>query len=449
MAILYVRSTDGNNADDGSTWALAKATIAGAIAAASAGDTIYVSHQHAEDSAAAAISISGGTAASPIRIICANDGAEPPTALATSATVSTSSGSSAQNDINILGFLYVYGITFRSSISTTTNPNIILGTTLNSSNYVVLDNCTVSLYNCGTAARILFSSQASAAKDAGVELINTTLNFSNASQSVIPASNINWKGGSVTGTTPTTLFVGVSSFAPYGNVELYGVDLSNIGSGNNLVSVAGNGPGEFRFINCKLGASVTPVTGTHAGQGGRRVWLINCDSADTNYRYQKTDFLGTITSETTIVRTGGSSDGTTAFSRKVVTSANVDFTRPLVLDPIIVWNETTGSALTATVEIVTDNVTLTDAEAWLEVEYLGTSGYPLSLFANDRAADILATPANQTTSTETWTTTGLTTPVKQKLAVSFTPQEKGPIKLRVHVAKASTTVYVCQKAAVA
>ena len=37
MAVLYVRSTDGDDADNGSTWALAKATLAGAFAAAAEG----------------------------------------------------------------------------------------------------------------------------------------------------------------------------------------------------------------------------------------------------------------------------------------------------------------------------------------------------------------------------------------------------------------------------
>lgn len=42
MAIFYVNSITGNNSNNGSTWALAKATLAGANTAASAGDTIYV-----------------------------------------------------------------------------------------------------------------------------------------------------------------------------------------------------------------------------------------------------------------------------------------------------------------------------------------------------------------------------------------------------------------------
>ena len=99
-----------------------------------------------------------------------------------------------------------------------------------------------------------------------------------------------------------------------------------------------------------------------------------------------------------------------------------------------------------TCEILHDSVTnLQDDEVWLETEYLGTSGFPLSLFANDRAADILATPADQAASTETWTTTGLTNPNRQKLVTTQTPQEKGYYRCRVGLAKASYTVYACPK----
>jgi hypothetical protein len=155
--------------------------------------------------------------------------------------------------------------------------------------------------------------------------------------------------------------------------------------------------------------------------------------------------MGDVYSESTIVRTGGASDGTTPISRKMTSSANAKFFAPLESDDVFAWNETTGSSVTVTAETMTDNVTLTDAEAWVEVEYLGTSGFPLGSGASDRAADILATPANQTTSSEAWTTTGLTTPVKQKLSVTFTPQEKGLIRARVMLAKASTTLYFCPK----
>jgi len=126
------------------------------------------------------------------------------------------------------------------------------------------------------------------------------------------------------------------------------------------------------------------------------------------------------------------------------TSANAEYPHQALVSPEIqIWNETVGSSVTVTVDFLHDSVTnLQDDEIWLEVEYLGTSGFPLSLFVDDAAADVLATPADQTTSSATWTTTGMSNPNEQKLSVSFTPQEKGTIIAGVHVAKASYTVYI-------
>lgn len=171
--------------------------------------------------------------------------------------------------------------------------------------------------------------------------------------------------------------------------------------------------------------------------------MHNCDATDTNYRLWEETYAGSTKQETTVVRTGGASDGTTPLSWRLASNTLAEYPTLVHESPEIVrWNETIGSAITATIEILTDNVTLTDAECWLEVQYLGTSGFPLSLFISDAKADILATAANQTTSTEAWTTTGIGTPVKQKLSVTFTPQEKGFIHAVVKLAKPSTTVYV-------
>lgn len=215
----------------------------------------------------------------------------------------------------------------------------------------------------------------------------------------------------------------------------------------NLVTVGGsNRSNQVIIRDCKLPASWSGslVTGTIAR--GERVEMYNCDSGDTNYRLQINDYCGAITQETVIVRTGGASDGTTPLAHRFATTANAAFPHlPLTGPEMVVWNDATGSSKTITVEIVTDNITLTDAECWLEIMYLGTSGVPLGSIAADVKADILGSAANQTSSSETWTTTGLTTPVKQKLSVTFTPQEKGFIHAVVKLAKASTTVYVDPK----
>jgi hypothetical protein len=207
--------------------------------------------------------------------------------------------------------------------------------------------------------------------------------------------------------------------------------------------------------NCKLPASWSGSVNA-ATPGINSVWeLHNSDSADTNYRYQKKTQFGQIDSETTIVLTGGASDGTTSLSHKMVSNADAEWNHQTLDSPEIVqWNETVGSAITATIEIIHSGVgaggsgDFTDKEIWMEVQYLGTSGRPLSLFVDDAAADYITAAADQDNSSATWTSSPAT-PVKQKLSVTFTPQEKGYIHAVVKLATASKTVYVDPKITVA
>lgn len=435
-ANFYVRSTDGSNADSGATWALAKATLAGAFSAASAGDTIYVSQVHAETQASSMTLTSPGTAASPVRVICANDGAEPPTALATTATVTTT----GTNNITLAGFAYFYGITFACGTGAG-SPAFGIHSSSSAAGWCRFDSCVLSLPGAGT---VNIGANAGNIASQAVEFNNTNLVCSSASNGVKLLSGfLRWTGGSVTTTAPTTLFDPTNFGDPF-YAEIAGVDLSVMGSGKSLVNAAATKSGIFTFANCKLGAGVGVTTGSVSGQTASQVTLINCDSADTNYRFYRQPYPGTITHEITIVRTGGSTDGTTPFSRKMVSTANSKIYSPLESLPVTFLNESLSS-VTVSAEVVTDGVTLTDADAWIEVEYLGNGSFPISTTITDRVSDIIfGTPANQTTSSATWTTTGLSSPVKQTLSVTFTPAEKGPIRAKVCLAKASTTMYVDQ-----
>jgi hypothetical protein len=273
-------------------------------------------------------------------------------------------------------------------------------------------------------------------------LLNTTVSVGHTNQRIGFTANWDMRGGAINvigGGGLTTML----RPATRGQARLVGVDLSTQTTGHALVTVVTGSSAIISFEQCKLGASVALTTGTHPGQPGTMARIENSDSADTNYRMQRTSYEGTVSSETTIVRTGGASDGTTALSHKFVTTANSRFLFPLVGPEIVQWNTSTGSSKTVTVEFVHDSVTnLQDDEIWLEVEYLGTSGFPLALLTSDRMTDILSTPADQTDSSATWTTTGLTNPNTQKLVVTFTPQEIGLIRARVVLAKESYTVYV-------
>ncbi len=231
--------------------------------------------------------------------------------------------------------------------------------------------------------------------------------------------------------------------------------------------------------------------------------MHNCDSGDTNYRFWSQNHAGECKTETTLIRTGGLSDGTTPLSYKFTTFANAEYPHLLASTPEFSrWNDTVNSAITVTVEILTDTGTkLTDGEIWIDVNYLGSGSFPIATRISDAKADVLATAADQTASTVTgWdnsniasranltlytsgtsvikvasnpdrvffcTSTGTTgaseaagfatavdggsvtdatasfrAAIRQKLSVTFTPQEKGWLQARVFCAKASSTSYV-------
>jgi hypothetical protein len=284
-----------------------------------------------------------------------------------------------------------------------------------------------------------------------VELENTVLQFGATTQSVrFFYGEFLWRNtaSAIAGSVPAT-FITLSALPGHHNAVFQSLDLSALTG--NLINVSEIAQGSvYTFSNCKLGSGFTFTTGTHSGIGGPEVNFINCDSEDTNYNYYRETAQGTIVDETTLVKSGGASDGTTPFSRKFVTNANSKFGWPLVSKPLSGWNDEIGSPKTATVEILHDNATpLKDDEAWLELDYLANSGDPGGAAVSNRKASPVATAANQASSSVTWTTTGMSNPNKQKLAVNFTPQKKGSVRGRVHFAKPSYTAYVDWKMTVA
>lgn len=443
MADIYVRSTTGNDANSGASWALAKATLAGADAIDAAGDTIYVSHVHAEETSATVTLAFAGTIANPTRIICVNDGASPPTTLATTGEIATNAGNQPINLIAGAGMAF-YGMNFLPSKNAGIGVAINIATGVSPAASVSLEDCTLRLPDNSSTQIMLGSDGSSNQVRSRFDWKNVDVAIPAPGGRIRPNLEFNWRGGSIlSGTASLTNLLIVGSQGRSLPVLIEGVDLSNLGPASNLVSTTSSGKIVFR--NCKLPSSWTgnPINRSSAGVG-LRVELFNCDSADTNYRIWVQDYPGQIMSETTVVRTGGASDGTTPISWRMVTNADVSSVENLNSPEAVIWNEVVGSPITVTVEIITDGVTLTDAECWLSMQFLGTSTSSQSTFTSDQSG-WLSAPVNQTTSAVAWTTTGLASPVKQKLSVTFTPQEKGFLHAIVRLAKPSTTVYVCPK----
>jgi hypothetical protein len=447
MADIYVRSTDGDNGDDGSTWALAKANLAGAAAINAAGDVIYVSQAHTESNSTETVLSFAGTNVNPVRIICGNDAAAPPTALGTGATInSVGGGSSGAHNVTIEGNVYARGLTIDcASDAGAWSPTLKLSN--GSNNAQLYESCTFRVSGVGGGGRIQMGS-GNSGQQVAVTWKDCSVRFGNAGHAILPLqTKFRWSGGSIeSGGAALNNFIELG--ADQADIVIEGVNLSNLSTTANLVATSTAGVGRVVFRNCRLPASWTGTLGTRQSPT-LRVEMHNCDSTDTNYRMWADDYYGSTRTSTSVLRTGGASDGTTPISWQVITSANAGM-YPInahETPEIVAYNSTVGSSVTVSVEIAQDSAAaaLTDKECWLEVQYLGTSGTPLALFASEGNANPLpaASGVAQTTSSEAWT--GLTSPTRQVLLVSVTPQEVGFIHAVVRVAKASTTVFVCPK----
>ncbi len=403
-----------------------------------AGDTIYIGDEHNETTAASITIQAPVSLILPSRYLCVNDTGDPssPSTLATSARVAIT-GSSVI--LTVSGYSYWYGVQFTAGDGANRG-TINVGGSSTVSGETSMDACQLNILGTSVLSQINLGSTAVTGEPYAT-LNNTTMSFGHASQACQVSGQVVWKNtpSALSGTLPTNLFTAtVTAF-----LTVDGVDLSAMTSSNAISIGTLAVPVLIKLTNCKLGSGALLARNQPVNPGGVELNVINCDSGATNYITER-DYLGVKqTTETTLVRSGGASDGTTPISWKLVSDANVNFPFPFTTFPIVLWNNNSGSSKTATVEILHDSATaLKDDEIWLECEYLGASGSPLGSFVSDRKADILATGADQTSSAVTWTTTGMSNPNKQKLSVTFTPQQKGPVKAVVYLAKPSKTIYV-------
>jgi hypothetical protein len=435
MASYYVYS-GAVGAANGTSWADAYTKLATALSGKSAGDIFYVAHDHSETTASSVTLSSPGSQTNFCKVICANQaGSVPPVAadLRATAVIATSGA----NNMIINGCTHFDGIIF--NVGTSGSCNFIIADD-NNNETIRFDNCSLRLFSGGSGSNIYWAGGGGDPnRNVLVELNNTTLSFSHASQKTINAPVLRWRNtpSAILGTVPTVLFQPATG----GIVDCEGVDLSAFSG--VLVGLTGNASGtQWRFVDCKLNASVTKATtnlSTMLGNGGTEVHFVRTGSSGVNYNIFKQSKTGVLNQETTVVRTGGASDGTTPIAWKVDTSASCSFATPFECPLVAIWNDTTGSSKTATIEgIWGGGAVPNDDEIWVDVRYLGDASSPQASLVSDRKATILSSAAGQASSSETWG--GSTT--KFKLNVSFTAQQEGWVYARVMCAKASSTFYI-------
>lgn len=422
--VVFTARTPGFSSGTTANWAFATIYMAYATSAASTGDTVYVSNNHAETQSAAYTAIAN---VQNINVICVDDGAAPPTTLATTASVTTTGNSGLTTCVKY--DCHVYGIQFIAGSGATGAASVV------TAGYY--DSCLFHVATSHASSAIFLSNDS--------VWINCNVKFGASGQGINGnALGLRWIGGALAsgGTSPTTLFLAQAT-----RIDAEGIDLTNAAAGINLNAPTGSVSFSHVLRNIKLPGSWSGQMATGVAPARpefRYAVMVNGDSSGTNYVLSRRDTWGTLVQETTKIRTGGASDGTTGISWKMVSLSGALWPSRYTMTPEIAkWNATTGSAVTATIEILHDSATaLKDDEIWVEVSYLSSAASPLGAMISDAKATFLTSAAAQTTSTATWTTTGLSNPNTQKLSVTFTPQLAGYVRAVVKLVKATYTVYV-------
>lgn len=424
MADIYLSSVDGDDGDNGSTWALAKAKLAAALTAAGAGGTVWMDSAHNESGFGATLDASS-TKNAPNRILSVNRSGnpEPPTELLAGGKVRTLSG----NTLNIKGYAYVYGVIFES------DGQVFIGSIGDHTNWTI-ENGVIDLTESFTKTLQIGIENT----EVHLQLLNTDIGFNYVGSHfrLEYGGKLTWRGGTLNDNVTRLFTLGGRGSTVY--VE--DVDLSAL-TGDLIVSTGTNLSNEVvRLSRCKLNASVDMKSGA---------WVLTTpvlelyasDSDNTNYRIYRDNFYGTLQQETTLVRDGGATDGTTPISWKIVTTSGPDEGITWFESfPILLWADATGNT-TYEIEILHDSVTdLQDDEIWMVLEY-PASGDAQGLIVTDKSTDLLS-PTNQGDSSVTWTTTGMSNPNTQKLSVTANIGKVGQVTARIYVAKPSLTVYV-------
>ncbi|MDO8683963.1 MAG: hypothetical protein Q7N50_10835 [Armatimonadota bacterium] len=386
-------------------WTAPHARLANALASGwgAAGDTFYIASIHAETQGSAMTLTSPGTAANPCFIYCVDHlGTVPPVSadLRATATITTTGANSISITTINAGTAYYYGCKFNCGTGAVTAALNVQASSVNG--FLVFEACQFNILNTGTVGCIILGTSASASR---VKWKNCVVTFSHTSQSIAPQSvEFLWQNtaSAVLGTIPTNFITTGSYLSRAATIVLDGVDLSALGSGKNIFNFAAS-PAMNYLKDCKLGVGVSIHNGVPIGPGYGHVFVTRSDSAATNYRSEKYSYYGTQTTETTIVRSGGASDGTTPLSQKYVTTANTKWQMPFEAMPIAIWNPTTAANVGATLEGVWNSAVLpNNDELWFTLEYLGSSATPLGSFAIGTKADGLAAGAALTASTKAW-----------------------------------------------
>ena len=237
---------------------------------------------------------------------------------------------------------------------------------------------------------------------------------------------------------PTSLFTAIANAT--GETEVMNCDFSDIAI-SNLVALEPEATQSIKFINCRLPTGATVVASWPSV--GSQVYLINCDSGNTNYRWELHQYQGTIKLEPLVYATTSPAlyEGTLPYSLRMQTNASSSRYLPLQSEWIHKWHDAGTHTLDVECLVGADGAdALKTCELYLEVDYISGASSPLGNRATTTCS-ILAIGTDNPAGSTAWTGDGYAVERTHKLSATVTTTKNGYIRYRVCVAKPSTTVY--------
>ena len=439
----FVSSVTGDNTT-GTSWTTAKTSVAAAIALAAAGDTILVDHAHSFTANAA---ITWTPPAGGLAIISVTpSGSTGQSGFTAGATEAVGAANAAFTLAGASGAaFYINGMTVTGGTNNNSACVINFLVTASVNGYIDANTCTFSLPTAASGGTVNLGNNGTFGR-----LVGCTFTVGGSRTGAIismgtgggPFDIINPTFSTGGATKPTSMFTTTATAG--GSVIFRDADLTGyaVSGGAYFAIGAANCSTQILVKNCKLSATPALTSGTWPG-GSVSLTLRNVDSGNTDYVFEFINTYGTLTADTTVSKSGGSSFNSEALSWKIVTTASCSEFKPFQTPLLQVWDSSTAAETPAlSVAQASGATNLNDRNAWFTLDaatsatttqytyYSTRNAQPFQGTAADYAADTGAT----------WS--GLTTPNKQLISKSVTPARAGRLQGRLFLGVASATVYL-------
>lgn len=431
----YVRSSDGNDGDDGLSWANAKATFGAAVALAAAGERIYIDDDHQETLAADTTYAFAGTEGSPVEVIVVLTNTT--TAVANyNDGIQWIEGDTGNDHIYLTGYSYFWGIYLE------------LGD--GAPNFVSVDSSAIFEKSKIKLDEVVGDYIGVYGDNAQLNLIDTDIEFGHISNHIrlTGTATLTWIGGTLTGDQNNLFYITDDG----GVVRATGIDISSMDGGTIFYVAEGSERNLGYLKGIKLHATNPAlITAGVSPEKGTEISMDIADNGNTVYKFRREYQYGYAMEEVTKVITGKALyDGVNEFTTKMVSRAapTASFFDPWRYHLTTLRETGFADNRTYTVHVAQDDpavqpAALNNDELWLEVVYPDDANAKYNI-ETDKIATPTTAPAAQTASGEGWEGLAATTRL-QELAVTIAAADgkNGPVEIWVVLAKEDITLYVC------